>query len=196
MRSTKAVTAPAGGSDLQAQARRQAAAEWLLSSSKSTADLQNRVARAEAAVPTQTVTPKSPTTVRQQGSGSTPLASVAKQRADTIDAKRLPYKWGGGHGGKVDPATATPLDCSGAVSAVIGINPRVSGDFQKWGRPGRAPGGRGITIYSNPTHVLMEIDGHFWGTSKSNPGGGAGWIPRSQISPAYLAGFTARHSKR
>ena len=32
---------------------------------------------------------------------------------------------------------------------------------------------------------------HFFGTSASNPGGGAGWIPQDQISPAYLRGFTA-----
>jgi len=193
----KQTGAVSGGSDLQAQARRQAAAQWLLSSSKSTADLQNRVAEAEASVPASTPTAaKTPTTVRRQDGGSTPLASAAKQRADQIDSKKLPYKWGGGHGGKVDPATATPLDCSGAVSAVIGINPRVSGQFQSWGRPGRAPGGKGVTIYSNAEHVLMEIDGRFWGTSKSNPGGGAGWIPRSQVSASYLSRFTARHSRR
>ena len=55
---TGAVT---GGSDLQAQARRQAAAQWLLSPSKSVADLQNQVAQAEASVP---VTQQQPTTVK------------------------------------------------------------------------------------------------------------------------------------
>jgi len=39
----------------------------------------------------------------------------------------------------------------------------------------------------------MEINGHFFGTSQTNPGGGAGWIPRGAISPQYLKGFTARH---
>lgn len=186
-----------GGSDLQAQARRQAAAQWLLSSSKSVADLQNRVAQAEASVPASTpTTPKAPTAAPSRSQGSTPLASAAKQRADLIDSKKLPYKWGGGHGGRVDVKNPVPLDCSGAVSAVLGIDPRVSGQFQSWGRPGRAPGGRGITIYSNAEHVLMEIDGRFWGTSASNPGGGAGWIPRSKISASYLSRFTARHSRR
>lgn len=141
----------------------------------------------------------SQTNPRQSGGeprASSSFAQTAKQRADIIDAKKLPYLWGGGHGGKVDPKKATPLDCSGAVSSVLGINPRVSGDFRNWGSPGRAPGGKGVTIYANKGHILMEIDGHFWGTSKANPGGGAGWIPRSKISPEYLRGFTARHTKR
>jgi hypothetical protein len=109
-------------------------------------------------------------------------------RANMIDAAQQPYKWGGGHG--ATPTLAGPWDCSGAVSAVLGVDPRVSGAFQSWGAPG---GGRHVTIYANPTHVLMEIDGHFFGTSQTNPGGGAGWIPRSAISPQYLARFTARH---
>lgn len=116
-----------------------------------------------------------------------------KARADVINSQRLPYKWGGGHAAKTSIRSAVPLDCSGAVSKVLGIDPRVSGDFQRFGSPGRAPGGKGTTIYANSGHVLMEIDGHFFGTSKTNPQGGAGWIPRSAISKQYLKGFTARH---
>lgn len=119
------------------------------------------------------------------------LAEYA-QRAATIDAKRLPYQWGGGHGGRVDPKRAAPLDCSGAVSAVLGIDPRVSGAFTKWGKPG-AGDGKGVVVYANDKHVLMSIGGKFFGTSASNPGGGAGWIPRNKLSPEYLKGFTARH---
>lgn len=111
-------------------------------------------------------------------------------RAGALNAQRLPYKWGGGHGGRVNPNAAQPLDCSGAVSAVLGINPRVSGELAKWGKPGR---GKRVTVYANGHHTLLEIDGHFFGTSASNPGGGAGWIPRAQISNQYLKGFTARH---
>jgi hypothetical protein len=111
-------------------------------------------------------------------------------RANAINAKRLPYAWGGGHGGRVNAYKAQPLDCSGAVSAVLGINPRVSGQFTSWGKPGE---GGNVTIYANAHHVLMRIGNHFFGTSSSNPGGGAGWIPQSQISPEYLKGFTARH---
>jgi len=128
-------------------------------------------------------------------SGSGGLARMAAERADIIDRQRLPYSWGGGHGGKTPINKAVPLDCSGAVSKVLGIDPRVSGAFGKWGRPGDG-GSKGVTIYSNGHHVLMKINGHFFGTSHANPGGGAGWIPQSAISPGYLKGFTARHSAR
>jgi hypothetical protein len=115
------------------------------------------------------------------------------QRANTVDSRHLPYQWGGGHGGKVAPLKqAVPVDCSGAVSEVLGINPRVSGQFEKWGRAGDG-GNKGVTIYANGHHVLMKVNGRFFGTSASNPGGGAGWIDAGVISPAYLKGFTARH---
>ena len=124
------------------------------------------------------------------------LAATAKERADIIDAKKMRYLWGGGHGAKItDVRNATPLDCSGAVSAVLGINPRVSGGFEKWGRPGDG-GNTGVTVYANSHHVLMKINGRFFGTSGTNPGGGAGWIPASALSKDYLKGFTVRHSNR
>lgn len=112
------------------------------------------------------------------------------KRADAIDTKQLPYQWGGGHAGKVNAFKATPLDCSGAVSAVLGVNPRVASQFTKWGSPGA---GKRVTVYANGKHTFMEIDGHFFGTSHSNPGGGAGWIKRDNISHEYLKNFTARH---
>lgn len=120
------------------------------------------------------------------------------ERANKIDAKRLPYVWGGGHSrsGVPDGGTGRDpgigFDCSGAVAAVLGIDPRHSSQFAQWGKPGRAKG-NGVTVYSNSSHVLMEINGHFFGTSQTNPGRGAGWIPRAAISESYLRGFTARH---
>jgi hypothetical protein len=127
------------------------------------------------------------------GPGSSPSAiGDIQRRADALNTQHLPYRWGGGHGSKsVNPYKAVPVDCSGAVASVLGIDPRVSGEFEKFGKPGIDP--KGVTIYANGHHVLMSIAGHFFGTSASNPGGGAGWIPKSQISPAYLKGFVARH---
>jgi hypothetical protein len=116
------------------------------------------------------------------------LLQTLTDRANKLDSKHFAYSWGGGHA-KKQPAGSVPVDCSGAVSQVLGIDPRVASQFKSFGKPGR---GR-ITIYAKDTHVLMEINGHFFGTSASNPGGGAGWIPRSAISPQYLKGFTARH---
>lgn len=126
------------------------------------------------------------------------LAAAATTRANVLDEQRLPYKWGGGHGARVavkPGAKVTPLDCSGAVSAVLGIDPRVSGQFRAWGRAGDG-GNKGVTVYANDEHVLMKINGHFFGTSRTNPGGGAGWIPQGAISKEYLSRFTARHSAR
>jgi hypothetical protein len=114
-----------------------------------------------------------------------------KAEAALIDSARVPYQWGGGHQKKlIRGSKVTPLDCSGAVSRVLGIDPRVSGQFESWGKAG--PGKR-VTIYANDTHVLMKIGKRFFGTSSSNPGGGAGWIDAKHISKAYLARFVARH---
>jgi len=134
-----------------------------------------------------------PSAVKTSPSDDGSLAAQLAERANQIDAKHLPYKWGGGHGGRVDPRHPVPLDCSGAVSAVLGIDPRVSGEFTKWGKPGDG-GSKGVTIYANAEHVFMKIGGHYFGTSRTNPGGGAGWIPQGAISKQYLAGFTARHA--
>ena len=180
-------------------ARRQLVASFLLNGGNDLAGLASQVAALKGDDTSATVAPASSSSSRRSGplaGAGGGLAARAMQRADTIDKKRLPYLWGGGHGGKVNPSTAKPLDCSGAVSAVLGINPRVAAQFKTFGSPGRARGGRGVTIYAKDSHVLMEIDGRFWGTSRANPGGGAGWIPRNQISSDYLKGFTVRHLAR
>lgn len=131
----------------------------------------------------------------RKGLSAAESVQVLANRASALDAKRFPYKWGGGHAGRVDIRNPIPVDCSGAVSAVLGIDPRVSGQFERWGSGGRSPSGKGVTIYANSEHVLMEINGKFFGTSASNPGGGAGWIPRGKITKAYLSRFTARHAR-
>lgn len=116
------------------------------------------------------------------------------QRANAVDKAQLPYSWGGGHDRKHAPlkGDVVPVDCSGAVSEILGINPRVASQFKGWGKAGDG-GDKGVTIYAKDTHVLMKINGRFFGTSGSNPGGGAGWIDASQISPSYLKGFQVRH---
>ena len=125
------------------------------------------------------------------GDGPDGYVDRLKAEAERIDDAQVPYQWGGGHAGRQDhDDPVTPLDCSGAVSRVLGIDPRVAQAFETWGKPGR---GERVTIYANDRHVLMEIDGHFWGTSGANPGGGAGWIPRAKVPDSYLAAFTARH---
>lgn len=93
---------------------------------------------------------------------------------------KLPYVWGGGHvAGTVTAGGG--LDCSGAVSYVLqhmgvklpgGV---VSGDMGKYLKPG--PGA--VTVFYNPEHTFMKIGNKYFGTSQSNPGGGAGFIPTS-----------------
>jgi hypothetical protein len=114
------------------------------------------------------------------------------ERAAELDQRRLPYVYGGGHqaGGVINVDTTGPVDCSSTVSAVLGIDTRVSGAFETYGEAGP---GKFVTIYANPEHVLMEINGHFFGTSAANPGGGAGWIPRQHIDASYLSAFVVRH---
>lgn len=140
---------------------------------------------------TTTTTAQPGTTPTRTATGGGTVARV-KARADAINAQHLPYSWGGGHAGKTSIHQAVPLDCSGAVSKALGIDPRVSGQFETWGKAGDG-GSHGVTVAANGHHVLMKIDGHWFGTSASNPGGGAGWIPQANISPEYLRGFTLRH---
>jgi hypothetical protein len=82
------------------------------------------------------------------------------------------------------------VDCSGFVAQVLGVTPRVSGQFAHFGEPGP---GRQVTIYANSEHVLIDLGGRWYATSHSNPGGGAGRIP--QPSHSYLAAFTPRHPR-
>src|SRR3954470_3407239 len=98
------------------------------------------------------------------------LAKVVEQRANVVDSHHLPYKWGGGHAGKTSVHQAVPVDCSGAVSEVLGIDPRVASQFKTFGSPGDG-GNRGITVYAKDTHVFLKVNGHYFGTSTSNPGG-------------------------
>lgn len=108
-------------------------------------------------------------------------------RAQAWERAKVPYLWGGGHGSTAKPGQ--PVDCSGFVSAVLGLkHPLVSGDLAKWGNPGR---GRNFTVWANSAHVIIQIGNRWFGTSRSNPGGGAGRI--SPPSQEYLSRFTPRH---
>lgn len=112
---------------------------------------------------------------RFQEGGTAGVTSAALAEAQKINSEGFEYKWGGGHG-----SFAGPYDCSGAVSAVLhaaGLldRPMVSGELASYGAAGPGP----ITIYANGVHAFMSIMGKFFGTSESNPGGGAGFFPTS-----------------
>jgi cell wall-associated NlpC family hydrolase len=74
----------------------------------------------------------------------------------------LPYSYGGGHGS----FTSAGYDCSGSVSYVLhaaGLldTPEDSSGLMAYGEPGP---GRHVTIYANPGHALMTIDGRRFDT--------------------------------
>jgi peptidoglycan hydrolase-like protein with peptidoglycan-binding domain len=99
-----------------------------------------------------------------------------------------PYKYGGGHGSFTDSG----YDCSGSVSYALhggGLlsTPLDSGDFMSYGAPGR---GRRITIYANPGHVYMTIDGRRFDTSARRETGS-----RWTSTPRSPAGYVVRHPR-
>ncbi len=114
---------------------------------------------------------------------------AARVAAKELEKAKLPYVWGGGHNtGDVDLGSG--VDCSGAVSYVLqkmgvklpgGV---VSGEMGSYVKPG--PGA--VTVFYNPTHTFMRIGNEYFGTSASNPGGGAGFIPTSVAEPEALSG--------
>jgi hypothetical protein len=97
----------------------------------------------------------------------------------------MPYIYGGGHG-----SITGGYDCSGSVSyalAAAGLlsSPLNSTGFMSWGEPGV---GEHITIYANPGHMYMVVDGRRFDTSALS-GGGTRWTTEMRSS----AGFVARH---
>jgi peptidoglycan hydrolase-like protein with peptidoglycan-binding domain len=97
-----------------------------------------------------------------------------------------PYRLGGGHRSFSDNA----YDCSGTVSYVLHAagalgSPLDSSSLMSYGAPGK---GRWITIYSNPGHVYMVVNGRRFDTSMRGPGGSR-WSSQMRSS----AGYTVRH---
>jgi hypothetical protein len=136
---------------------------------------------------------------------SGPLLARIVIVADEIAAARIPYCYGGGHTTPARPSHGTychnatgqlvsgtayvGLDCSGAVSMLLqvsGVNTPTldSTAFMSFGNAGP---GQQFTIWANPAHVFVSVDGRDWGTSDANPSGGPGWAPHTTV------GFTPRH---
>jgi hypothetical protein len=97
-----------------------------------------------------------------------------------------PYRYGGGHQRWRDSG----YDCSGSISYALhggGLlaSPLDSTGFMSYGLPGR---GRHITIYANPGHAYMVVDGRRFDTSAVRETGSR-WTSthRSQ------KGYTVRH---
>lgn len=129
-----------------------------------------------------------------------------------LEAAKVPYCYGGGHG--LTPARPTAgqycwggspltkqtgtgavgLDCSSSTSWLLQrigyrLTTMTSGSFMSWGEPGP---GRAVTIWTNPEHVYLEVKlrgrSYYFGTSTENYRHGPGWhAPRSG------SGFVSRH---
>jgi Transglycosylase SLT domain len=140
--------------------------------------------------------------------GELPADPVERIRyvARWIESRKLPYCWGGGHGPQPGPSggsycwnatgrrtfgsTATGLDCSGAVRwlLVLAGYPDPGGLVSdQLGAQYPAGPGRHVTIWSNPGHIFITIDGRGWGTSSSNHAHGPGFAEHA------TAGFVASH---
>ena len=133
-------------------------------------------------------------------------AQAVFDAANALHAMRVPYNYGGGH---TTPARPSPgadgpfdgLDCSSSVAWVLqhaGLDAPTltSGGYMTWGEPGP---GRAVTLYTNPTHIIMSIrvgnQLRYFGTSgfgHPEHGTGPAWFTRP-VSAGYLAGFVQRH---
>lgn len=134
---------------------------------------------------------------------------AVRQAADELEAMRLPYCYGGGHGSTpakpsagIDPDCGGPvvgLDCSSSVSWVLqragyDVPTMATPAWQAWAEPGR--GEDGITLWNKPygadAHIIIQIGDRFFGTSSfghPSKGPGPAWFD-TPPSAAYLAGFT------
>jgi hypothetical protein len=123
--------------------------------------------------------------------GGSSAGGVASGKLSAIvsGANRIasaPYRFGGGHGSFADSG----YDCSGSVSYALhnaGLlsTPRTSGSFESFGKPGP---GKHLTIYANPGHVFMVVDGRRFDTS-------ARWQTGSRWTSSMrsTSGYVARH---
>ena len=121
-----------------------------------------------------------------------PDAPEAVQRmvAAANQVARLPYVYGGGHGGGEGLWVDSAYDCSGSVSFALanaGLlkSPLDSTGLAGFGKPGR---GTWVTIYANAGHAFMVVGGARFDTVGLRQSG-------SRWQPAFrsISGFTARH---
>jgi septal ring factor EnvC (AmiA/AmiB activator) len=150
----------------------------------------DRIARQQAAAvrsaeAATTATSAAPTVPTGNLSSKGADGVVAKVVAGANEIASTPYQYGGGHGGG-----SSGYDCSGSVSYALAAGglisrPLDSSGFMGWGESGA---GRRITVYANPGHAFMVVDGRRFDTSALS-GGGTRWTTESRST----AGYVARH---
>ena len=123
---------------------------------------------------------------RKRGGRSGLPIAVRRVIAAASRIARKPYKYGGGHGRWNDSG----YDCSGSVSYALhggGLldSPLDSSALMSYGARGK---GRYITIYANPGHVFMVVNGRRFDTTGRDERGSR-WQWRSRST----AGYSVRH---
>ncbi len=118
--------------------------------------------------------------------------------AAVITRRHLPYG-PGGHGlNWPAAANASNMDCSSSTSAALWMaglfngfsGPIVSGEFGRWGVPGR---GRQMTIWWNGGHVFVEFYGKAAARFDTVPGGGPQLRYDTGLYGFESSGFNAQH---
>lgn len=115
---------------------------------------------------------------------------AAKRAAGELEKAKLPYVWGGGHGDPTAQPTGGGLDCSGAVSYVLNKMGAMKGSLVS-GEMGQVlePGPGAVTVFYNAGHTFMKIGNRYFGTSRTNPSGGPGFVE----SPGDLSQYNVGH---
>jgi hypothetical protein len=129
--------------------------------------------------------------------------------ANALTTANFPYVWAGGHpaAGAASIGTRGPgftghtlgFDCSGSVAAVLSSVglwqpgtpvPSDAGVIAQLRQEhliakGVGSGSTEVTLYDDPNvHILMNIDGRFFGTG-ANAKGGPGWLTYSGVTRAF-----------
>jgi len=133
-----------------------------------------------------TVTPASTSTASTSTAPLSVQTALSEMIAAANQIATLPYIWGGGHGSWVSPG----YDCSGSVSYVLHAAgllsvPEDSSALENYGDPGP---GQYITIYANPGHAWMTINGERFDTVALSEDGS-----RWSSGGGEFAGFVVRH---
>jgi lysozyme family protein/predicted heme/steroid binding protein len=123
---------------------------------------------------------------RSGHAGSGAFGVIARGIAAANRIARYPYRYGGGHRSFHDSG----YDCSGSVSYVLHAmgalrSPLDSSALMGYGAPGP---GRYVTVYANPGHAYMTINGRRFDTSAQWQGGS-----RWSIYDRSSSGYVARH---
>lgn len=184
--------APKPGAAGKAVDETTAEADLVSPGAPSDAQIARELEQMDAAVATDGSSGGSAHGSRLKSDGTAVVASDAPEVVKQIVAganaiAKFPYVYGGGHGSFVD----TAYDCSGSLSYALAAGgllkaPKTSGDLSRTGERGK---GEWVTIYANPGHTFMVVDGLRFDTSGRGGPRGTRW----NASPRPTRGFRVTH---